>query len=452
MFWNIFCNFAGGKYKNIMCTIKIQNLGPIKNVEFNLNRVNIITGPQCSGKSTIAKVVSCCSWIEKDVIRRQMTSHVTRNFFVEKLFVYHQLNDYPLHKDVLIEYYGDAVSIKYTYDSFEIIKVDSFEQKSLGKIAYLPAERNIAALENIESLQLPEINIRGYLWEWFSIRSKYTETNPLQLFSIGVKYYYIKDKGDFILLENGQSIPFNAASSGLQSVTPLYAYMSYITSWIYQNREDESYEKLGVLKKAMAMNVFQSKLKNEGFKVSEDVVEHNIEDDTLEAIDRIVQNVRKYSEQDLAKLDDQIKTMFELEKRLSRPHYSRIILEEPEMNLFPQSQIDLVYDILKMVNVSRDSLFINTHSPYILYALNNCMLGGLLKDNIDDDELLIHKESFIHPTNVSVWELRDGEFSSKQDNEEKTIQDARGLIRNNYFDRVMQNVMADFHCLMNYYD
>jgi hypothetical protein len=228
--------------------------------------------------------------------------------------------------------------------------------------------------------------------------------------------------------------------------------MSYITSWIYQNREDESYEKLGVLKKAMAMNVFQSKLKNEGFKVSEDIVEHNIEDDTLEAIDRIVQNVRKYSEQDLAKLDDQIKTMFELEKRLSRPHYSRIILEEPEMNLFPQSQIDLVYDILKMVNVSRDSLFINTHSPYILYALNNCMLGGLLKDNIDDDELLIHKESFIHPTNVSVWELRDGEFSSKQDNEEKTIQDAKGLIRNNYFDRVMQNVMADFHCLMNYYD
>ena len=150
--------------------------------------------------------------------------------------------------------------------------------------------------------------------------------------------------------------------------------------------------------------------------------------------------------------DSYLQTMDKLVGDLSTPHYSRIILEEPELNLFPQSQIDLTYDILKMINVSRDTLFINTHSPYILYALNNCMLGGLVKDKIDDEELLVHKDSFINPQDVSVWELRDGVFSSTQDNNDKTIQDKEGLIRSNYFDRVMHNVMADFRNLMNFHD
>ena len=80
------------------------------------------------------------------------------------------------------------------------------------------------------------------------------------------------------------------------------------------------------------------------------------------------------------------------------------------------------------------------------------MLGGLIKDKIDDEELLVHKDSFINPQDVSVWELRDGVFSSTQDNKDKTIQDKEGLIRSNYFDRVMHNVMADFRNLMNYHD
>ena len=80
------------------------------------------------------------------------------------------------------------------------------------------------------------------------------------------------------------------------------------------------------------------------------------------------------------------------------------------------------------------------------------MLGGLVKDKIDDEELLVQQESYVDPKLVSVWELRDGVFSSKMENEEKTIQDAEGLIRSNYFDRVMHNVMADYHNLMNYHD
>lgn len=436
-----------------MCTIKIQNLGPIKSVEFELNRINVITGPQCSGKSTIAKVVSACSWLEKDSIRRQSVTHITREFFEQVLLSYHQLDKYPKHTDVLIEYNSDALYIYYTQHDFDIKKADGFEQKTLGKVAYLPAERNIASLENVESFNLPGINIRSYLWDWFIIRTKYTYDNPLDLFTLGIKYYYTKDKGDVIVLEDDSEIPLNAASSGLQSVTPLYACMHYMTSWIYQNREDTSYEKQELLEKAVLLKVYKSELKEKGINVPDMVLESYLVPEMLETTHRLIDQIINASVADKVRLSDSyLQTMDKLVGDLSTPHYSRIILEEPELNLFPQSQIDLTYDILKMINVSRDTLFINTHSPYILYALNNCMLGGLIKDKIDDEELLVHKDSFINPQDVSVWELRDGVFSSTQDNKDKTIQDKEGLIRSNYFDRVMHNVIADFRNLMNYHD
>ena len=436
-----------------MCKIKIHNLGPVKDVEFVLNRINVITGPQCSGKSTIAKVVCACSWLEKDAVRRQSLTHVTRELFEQVLFAYHQLDKYPKHDDMEVEYDGDALYVRYTKDSFDVRMADGFEQKSLGKVAYLPAERNLAAMENVESFKLPEINIRGYLWDWFIIRTKYTDANPLDLFSLGIKYYYSKEKGDVLRLADGEEIPLNAASSGLQSVTPLYACLHYMTSWIYKHKEDASYEKQAMLEKAIMLRMYRAEMKERGIEAPESIIENQFVPGILDTTHKFIEQVVSSGDSDSVKLSSEYAQMLDgLAKQLSEPHYSRIIFEEPEMNLFPQSQIDLVYDILQMVDANRDTLFINTHSPYILYALNNCMLGGLIKGKIDDEELLEHQASFIDPKLVSVWELRDGVFSSKMDNDEKTIQDAEGLIRSNYFDRVMHNVMADYRNLMNYHD
>ena len=105
-----------------------------------------------------------------------------------------------------------------------------------------------------------------------------------------------------------------------------------------------------------------------------------------------------------------------------------------------------------MINNSRDRLIMTTHSPYLLYALNNCMLGYLAKDNIpqEDEDLQFMRKSMINPQDVSVWEIRDGEFAPYMENPNHTIQDSKGLIRNNYFDRIMKNIMSDFSSLMDY--
>ena len=43
----------------------IKNIGPIKNVDITLNKINVFIGAQSSGKSTISKILCHCQWIEK---------------------------------------------------------------------------------------------------------------------------------------------------------------------------------------------------------------------------------------------------------------------------------------------------------------------------------------------------------------------------------------------------
>ena len=50
-----------------MARLRIKNIGPVVEVAFELKRFNFFIGRQSSGKSTIAKIVSFCTWKEKEV-------------------------------------------------------------------------------------------------------------------------------------------------------------------------------------------------------------------------------------------------------------------------------------------------------------------------------------------------------------------------------------------------
>ena len=50
-----------------MAHLIIRNIGAIKEVDIELNKINVIMGPQSSGKSTINKIACYCSWVEKKV-------------------------------------------------------------------------------------------------------------------------------------------------------------------------------------------------------------------------------------------------------------------------------------------------------------------------------------------------------------------------------------------------
>ena len=51
--------------KKNMAKLKIENFGPITNVEFELKKFNVFIGQQGTGKSCILKIAAFCKWLEK---------------------------------------------------------------------------------------------------------------------------------------------------------------------------------------------------------------------------------------------------------------------------------------------------------------------------------------------------------------------------------------------------
>lgn len=97
--------------------LKIQNLGPIKNCELDLNKMMVLAGPQAAGKSTIAKLIFFFLTIKNElaeslinpyadpVIQSELEYRLRRNF--QKLFSNYE------NEDMLIEFsYAPDVSIK----------------------------------------------------------------------------------------------------------------------------------------------------------------------------------------------------------------------------------------------------------------------------------------------------------------------------------------------------
>ena len=128
-------------------------------------------------------------------------------------------------------------------------------------------------------------------------------------------------------------------------------------------------------------------------------------------------------------------------------------MEEPEQNLFPETQVKLLYELLNNSKIHQDSIFIATHSPYILYALNNAMLAYYVKDTVIEEmkgEISCLDVAY-DPEQVSVWQIENG-YLSGMDEKNVTIQDSKHLIRKNYFDGIMGNIMNDFNNMINFYE
>ena len=51
-----------------MANIIIKYVGPLKEVSLDIKRINVFMGPQSTGKSTIAKIISQALWAEKNFL------------------------------------------------------------------------------------------------------------------------------------------------------------------------------------------------------------------------------------------------------------------------------------------------------------------------------------------------------------------------------------------------
>lgn len=88
------------------------------------------------------------------------------------------------------------------------------------------------------------------------------------------------------------------------------------------------------------------------------------------------------------------------------------IVEEPEQNLYPDSQRKIIFELFKALNTTRKNrLVITTHSPYILNFITlNCYAYSLYQQSLTKEKQsivsnIVSKEAAINPNIVTIYEL-----------------------------------------------
>jgi hypothetical protein len=138
-----------------------------------------------------------------------------------------------------------------------------------------------------------------------------------------------------------------------------------------------------------------------------------------------------------------------VEKTLGLPHalHKRLFfLEEPESNVFPSTQFDLVRIFARMSNEAALDAYwvITTHSPYILTSFNNLIEAGqAARSNPklhDEIAKIVPEQYWIKEGDFKAYAIDDGRL--------KSILNESGFIEGNYLDQVSEVIGNEFDALL----
>lgn len=372
-----------------MSKIRIKNFGPIEegfatnNGWIEIKKVTVFIGNQGSGKSTVAKLISTLSWLEKSLFRENSSKGEVKrkskfqNYYCE----YQNLKNY-FHSNSEIEYEGDAFNFQYKEGRLNIQdNRNTRHEYAVPKIMYVPAERNfVSAVSQPDKLRNLPKPLYTFLDEFE--RSKQEIPESLLLPINNLKFQFDKKKSESRVVGENHNLLLSEVSSGLQSSIPLFIVSKNLSEGI-SKASDNSKNKISLEEmKALRQRVFKV-LKNE--KLPEEL--------RLSAIDIL--------------------------SSLTNNDCFINIVEEPEQNLFPTSQWDILKKLLEFNNIDEDNkLIMTTHSPYIINYLTlsikaNFIYNKIQNANSNKDELLrklnlvVPIKSKISSSDVVIYELNE---------------------------------------------
>jgi energy-coupling factor transporter ATP-binding protein EcfA2 len=241
-----------------MSKIKIKNFGPVKEGYLdndgwiNIEKVTVFIGNQGSGKSTVAKLFSTLTWLEKAINRNDVDWKKLSHHIFENFFKYQRIQNY-FRDDTVIEYEGDSAIIKYNrkLDRPEVSFIRNSKFSIPGiiynvpKIMYVPAERNfLSVVKNAYGIK----NLPDTLYTFAEeLRKGQLELKGklLQLPISKLKYKYNNDNETSYIVGENFELDLLESSSGFQSFVPLYLVTKFLTDEL-QKGENVLREQLNV--------------------------------------------------------------------------------------------------------------------------------------------------------------------------------------------------------------
>ena len=391
-----------------MAKLKIKNFGPIKNGYsqndgyLEISPITVICGNQATGKSTIAKLYSSFVWLEKKIDSGELPKITTKSFFVS-LLAYHKIDSY-LKKDSEIECIGDSCVFTYI-DSKIKITWNKNASYIRPKVVYIPAERNFCTSLSQAS------SIKGLAKDTFDFLSDYMiaaaslKKSTYKLPLNGYEYRYDEKTNTSYIGDSkeGYEIDITNASSGLQSLSPMALTSGYYSQLISDNGVENT-----------VFSFDQEKRWKEGMnKIGR---QYNMPERSLQFLSDALM-MYKNKTQGVVKVEtEQEKKIYEWLIRIINSRLVNVV-EEPEQNLYPESQSEILFYLLQCFNAQsyntteriENQLLITTHSPYIFsYLTLSAKAAELLTKGVSAEKIakIIPVASAVAGEKISIYETK----------------------------------------------
>jgi len=415
--------------------IRIENLGPIKKIDLKLRQVIVLIGPQSSGKSTIAKLIT--------IFRNYNFVDKSKSF--ESFLELYNIKSY-VNKTTKISYESKNYSFSYSDLKHSITYVnDDFLQLIKDHEDFDPSEDEILESFN-NNIQRSDILTK-------QLNELDKEKNEAEFTALATQLNAIQNSIITHLTKINHSV------STLKKIVSFSKYSVYIPS---------ERNLFSILSKSIFSFLNEDILLPDVFKNFGALIERTLSKIkkidirflniryVLEDNEHLVIDLKSKQKISLAEVSSGFQTIIPLiiaiEGFNERGNTNRtFVIEEPELNLFPKAQYELIkYIIEKCANQNSENdafndLIVTTHSPYCLSAFNNCILAGIQGKNTKAlVSKVIPEKYWLNPDNFIAYELYNGKAKNIVDKSSK-------LIDENYLDEASEIINSDFNSIFELY-
>ena len=391
----------------------VKSFGPIKDLDIIFKKVTLFIGDQGTGKSCVAKLFSMFKWLEKVLSQKKykLSYFEQYNRFRTKLCPYHRLESFII-EDSYIKFEGQLYVFSYKNGDFNVVEKNT-DIDGISKIMYVPAERSIVSVAENKSKLLKELpdSSEAFSDEFVNAKKFFQSGYDLPFEGLRFEYDTLNDTG--WIHGTDYKVRLINASSGIQSSLPLCLVSEFLSCKVSEREE---------------------------IKLSKE------EKDKLEKrVTEIMQN-EDYS--------DSIKDMMIRQLSIAN-RYDRFInvVEEPELNLFPRSQMEVLKTLIFNNAGSEENMLVfTTHSPYSLAIINTMIMGAKAYANAGEEqraqiEAILPIRYQINEKDIAAYRLSISEEIYCQ----SVINPKTGLISKNELDSASNDIMRVFNSLYQCY-
>lgn len=436
----------------------VKNFGPLKDIEIEVREMVTFIGAQASGKSTLAKLLSI---FEDENFRKgdkisfedELKKYNIFSYLKDDSVIKYQSSSKTTFDPFSFEYSEKKFKKRNSHFSLELLKSINWEKASLEqKDSILQSlKRVITANTNFFKLHFKENFIKLFkdeiqtkkFHDFLKTKGK-SEFTIKDIEKIALTIGYSDSVMDYSLFyekmiycfpnlffSDSLYIPSERSFIHLISENTLGLINNNIQIPKHLLNTGQDYEKAIQAIKELPLAIIDKKItyKREG-KTSYIYYNETEKTNLLESASGLQTIVP-------------ILLLVEYAKSLKDKYNFNFVVEEPELNLYPKAQHELIKYLVKNCMLEMKNLIITTHSPFVLASINNLLLAydkGQTKSK--EVNKIIKKESWLNPKNFIAYQLKNGRAYMIMD-------DKLGQIKENMIDIMSDEFSIEFDKLLD---